>query len=272
MSIPQIDLTQMCQTAAVAARIAGQKAVQELDSAQSSIKNGIEIVTQIDPLCQQMIIDAISKQYPDHGFLGEEGDEGKLLKIPPKSDNSIWWIIDPIDGTNNYANGLLCFCVSIGAMLDGKPVIGVVYDPIADVMYSAVDGGPALLNGSPIAVSTDPIGRFSSFGVDSHRNPAFDAGIESIMWQTRFRCLGTTALHMAYVAKGAMIGMATVRPKLWDICAGSVLIRQAGGIVSQPDGRPLFPVFPDKYQGETMPVLAASDTVYQDAVKYFIEN
>lgn len=262
----------MCQTGVAAARAAGEMALKMSGCAQRSVKRGTELVTQADPLCQQLIIDTVTGQYPEHGFLCEEGPDGNLLKIAPQSQGLPWWIIDPIDGTNNYANGLPCFSVSIGVMLDGEPVVGIVFDPVADAMYTAVKNRPAQLNGDELSAGQDTLDPFSSFGIDSHRNPIVDNGTREMMLQTRFRCFGSTALHMAYVAKGAMIGMAAATPKLWDICAGYLLVRQAGGNVTKPDGTALFPAQPETYLGEQMPVLAASGPLFSEILKIFTKK
>ncbi len=269
MPIPHTELSRMLETAVVAARLAGQRAMEELHYIRKSIKNDNEVVTQADPACQQIIIDRIRETYPDHGFIAEEGTDGRPLRIAPRGDRSVWWVIDPIDGTNNYANTLLCFCVSIAAMMDGKPIIGVIFDPATDSMYTAAEGTDAQLNSSRITVSSDGIGPYASFAVDSHQNQLTEKGVQTIMRQTRFRCLGATALHLAYVAKGAMIGMAATSAKLWDIAAGAILIRQAGGVVTDFRGKDLFPVDLENYTAEYFPVLAANKKIHPQAVDIF---
>ncbi len=269
MSIPHTDLSQMLETAVVAARLAGQRAMEELRYIRKLPKSDNELVTQADPVCQKIIIDCIREHYPDHGFLCEEGPNGQLYRIQPRGEEAVWWIIDPIDGTNNFANGLLCFCVSIAAMLEGQPLLGVVFDPTTDSMYSAAQDMDALLNGSRIVVSDDAIGPFASFAIDSHTAPQTDSAVKQIMQSTRFRCLGSTALHMAYVAKGAMIGMFSSSARLWDIAAGAILVERAGGRVSDLKGNPLFPVNPQLYNMERLPILATSAKIYPKALELF---
>ena len=229
----------MLEVGMVAARLAGQRAMEELKYVKSSIKNGNEIVTQADGLCQKLIIERIKEAYPDHGFLAEEGAGGKMFKQPPRSSESIWWVIDPIDGTNNYAHGLLEFGVSIAAVYEGKPVVGVIFDPATDSMFTAAKDMDAQLNSSKITVSEDDISKFSSFGIDSHFPDSMKESVYDIMGRTRFRNLGTTALHLAYIARGAMIGCITTVTKIWDIAAAYVIAREAGLTVVAPDGLPL---------------------------------
>jgi myo-inositol-1(or 4)-monophosphatase len=266
MSLPHTELSRMLETAIVAARLAGQRAMEELRYIRKTFKNDNELVTQADPICQKLIIDCIRENYPDHGFLAEEGPDGKVYCIPPRSGEPIWWVIDPIDGTNNFANGLLCFCVSVGAMLEGKAILGVIFDPTTDSMYTAAQDMDAQLNGSRIVVSEDDITPFSSFAIDSQKHPKTDVGTNQIMQLTRFRCLGSTALHMAYVARGAMIGMVTTSARLWDVAAGSILIERAGGLVTDIRGNSPFPVYPEDYKGQTLTIVAANKRTHRQAL------
>lgn len=269
MTLSSTELSRVLETAIVSARLAGQHAMEELYYTRKSLKTPDEVVTTADPACQKIIIDRIRETFPDHGFLAEEGKEGNLFRIRPREDESIWWVIDPIDGTNNFANGLLCFCVSVAAFHQGRPVAGVIFDPTTDSMYSTAAGQDTQLNGSRIEVSKDPISKFVSFGIDSHLHPKTDTAIIEIMRKTRFRCLGATALHLAYVAKGSMIGMMSTSARLWDIAAGAFLVEQAGGKVGDLEGNSLFPVDLENYRSETMHTLATSNQVWNDIQKIF---
>ncbi len=272
MTLSSTELSRMLETAVVAARLAGQHAMEQLQYLHRSIKNGSEIVTQADPECQKIIIDHIRQTFPDDGFIGEEGTDGNLLKIPPRGNSSIWWVVDPIDGTNNYANKLLCFSVSIAAMVDGKPVVGVIFDPTTDSMYTAAEQMDAQLNSSKITVNAEPVNQFASFGVDSHVNELTDAGVQTLMAQTRFRCLGSTAMHMAYVAGGALIGTVTAGAKLWDMAAGVILVERAGGKVTDPLGNALFPVNPEEYNAEQLATLATNQKYHTEIVNIFAKK
>jgi myo-inositol-1(or 4)-monophosphatase len=262
----------MLETAVVAARLAGQRAMEELRYIRKTVKNGDEMVTQADPICQKLIIDRIRENFPDHGFLAEEGDEGQMLHIHPRSGQSIWWVIDPIDGTNNFANGLLCFSVSIAAIYQGKPIIGVIFDPTTDSMYTAAEDMDAQLNGSTITVSEDPVSPFSSFGIDSHLNPQNEPSIQQIMESTRFRSMGSTAIHLAYVAKGALIGTICSSTRLWDFAAGAVLVERAGGVIFNRENKNPFPVDPQTYQGQSIPLIATSKKVQSQILEIFTEK
>ena len=242
MSLEHSDISKMLEVATVAARLAGQRAMEDIKYITPEIKNGSEIVTQADRNCQKIIIDRIKENYPDHGFIAEEGADGGPLFQQPRSSTPIWWIIDPIDGTNNYAHGILDFSVSIAAVYEGSPIVAVIFAPATDSMFTTARDADALLNCSRINTSEDDIDRYSSFGIDSHFNPDQADTIAHLIKETRFRNLGSTALHLAYIAKGAMIGCMTTTTKIWDIAAGVLLIENAGGVVTDLEGKAIFPI------------------------------
>jgi len=242
MQLEHYDISKMLEVATVAARLAGQRAMEDIKYITPEIKNGSEIVTQADRTCQKIIIDRIKENYPDHGFIAEEGEDGHPLFQTPRGSTQVWWIIDPIDGTNNYSHGILDFAVSIGAFCDGYPVVGVIFDPATDSMYTAAKDTDAQLNASRMNASEDDITQYSSFAIDAHFAADQQTAVKHLIENTRFRNLGSTALHLAYTAKGALIGCMTSKTKIWDIAAGALLIERAGGLVTDLKGNPIFPM------------------------------
>jgi myo-inositol-1(or 4)-monophosphatase len=264
MVLDQGNLSMMLETAIVAARLAGQRAMEEIDFVKASIKNATELVTQADTRCQQLIIDRIKETYPDHGFIAEEGTEGKLFKQPPRGAEPVWWLIDPIDGTNNFAHRMLFFTVSIAAMYQGRPIVGVVFEPATESMFTAVKGGEAQLNGRRITASEDKMDEFSSIGLDSHFGREIPAWAIEVMKRTRFRVLGSAALQFAYVAKGGLIANIERDNKLWDFAAGVLIAEAAGAITSNWQGGKIFPVDLDSYDGYRFQILTANKRVYAE--------
>jgi len=232
MALEHTDISRMLEVAVVAARLAGQRAMEEIKYVKTSIKNDREIVTHADHICQDLIVNRIKETYPDHGFIAEEGAGGQMLKQPPRASEPVWWIIDPIDGSNNYAHGLLCFTVAIAALYEGEPVAAAIFAPATESMFTAAKDADAQLNASKITVSSEDITKFAGFGIDSHFKPEHEGAIHEIMRRTKFRSLGTGLLHFAYVAKGALAGAVAMDAKLWDIAAGALLIANAGGIMT----------------------------------------
>ncbi len=264
MEFEHRHLSRMLEVAVVSARLGGQRAMELVNYSKASVKNDNELVTDADKQCQQIIIDRIKENYPDHGFIGEEGAGGKLLKQPPRSPDGsgVWWVIDPIDGTTNFAHRILCFSVSIAVMYEGQPIAGVVFDPTTDSIFTAVKGGEAQFNTTRIIAGEEPIGKYACFGVDSNVDTALPAGIAEMMKRTRFRNLGSLALQLAYVAKGSLICTTDSKAKLWDIAAGAFIVEQTGGIVTNRQGEKIWPVDLESYNGEKFGILAANKKVH----------
>ncbi len=271
MILNQRDLSSMLETAIVAARLAGQRAMEEINFIKASVKNATELVTQTDARCQQIIVDRIKETYPDHGFIAEEGTEGNLFKQPPRGAEPVWWLIDPIDGTNNFAHRMLFFTVSIAAMYEGKPIVGVIFEPATESMFTAVKNGEAQLNGRRITTSEDTINAFSSVGLDSHFDDGVPAWACEIMKKTRFRNLGTTALQLAYVANGGLVATIAQDQKLWDIAAGAFISEAAGAIVTNWQGGKIFPVDLDNYQGGKFQIISANQKVHAEILNLLKE-
>jgi len=267
MVLEQNDLSEMLDTASAAARLAGQRAMEELSSIKVSIKNNNELVTQADALCQQIIINRIKETYPDHGFIAEEGEKGKIFKQPPLGGNQFWWVIDPIDGTNNYAHRMPIFTVSIAVMHNGEPIAGAIFEPATDSMFTAVKGGEAQLNGRRITAGEEKMNEFSSVAMDSHFGEEVPRWACEIMLRTRFRNLGTTALELAYIAKGGLAAGVFNCPKLWDIAAGALIAEAAGAIVSDWQGGKIFPIDLDNYRRHELQTIAANKKVHKELLK-----
>lgn len=264
MEYQQHDIDAMLKTACDAARAAGQMAVDLRHKADVSIKAGRELVTTADTACQELIIKRIKATFPDHGIIAEEGPQGRLLKLTPEEGQQIWWAIDPIDGTQNFAKGIPIFSCSIAALFRGSPIVAAVYDPCMDLMFSTAIDRPAFCNDAQIHASDEPLGPFVSVGVDSHLGQQLPGWIGPILLGTRFRNLGSAALHLAYVAKSGMVATILCMTKLWDIAAGTLLAQQAGAIVSNWKGGPVWPIDPRTYDGQPIPCLAAGHTCHKE--------
>lgn len=271
MPLEQQDLSLMLETAIVAARLAGQHAMEEMSYIKAIKKGESELVTQADTQCQNIIIRRIRETYPDHGFIAEEGDKGKLFKRPPLGEPAIWWAIDPIDGTNNYAHGIPVFTVSVAALAEGEPVAGVIFQPATESMFTAVKGGEAQLDGRRIFAGEDDISPLTSVGLDSHFENDVPPWVCDVIRRSRFRNFGTTALHLAYVARGGLVGAIVCTPKLWDIAAGALIAQAAGALITDWIGERIFPIDLDSYEGETFRVLAANRKAHPRLLEWIRE-
>jgi len=267
MSLPQKDLREMLDTAAEAARRAGQHALEKMNHVQARKKSENELVTEADAECQRIIIERIREVYPDHGLIAEEGEMGKMFRQAPRGEPAIWWAIDPIDGTNNFAHGIPVFTTSVGVLAGGAPVAGVVYQPATDSLFTAIRGGAAELNGRRIRAGAEEITPLTSVGLDSHFEGPLPAWVGDLIHRSRFRNFGTTALHLAYVATGGLVAAVMCTPKLWDIAAGTAIAQAAGALVTDWNGKDLFPIDLDPYDGQTFRVLAANQRTHAHLLK-----
>jgi len=266
MELEQKDLSSLLETAIVAARLAGQRAMEEINYLKVSVKKSTELVTQADRRCQDMIVDRIKESYPDHGFIAEEGEDGGIFKQAPRGGDELWWVIDPIDGTNNFAHRMLLFTISVAVMHEGEPIVGVIFEPATDSMYTAVKGGDAQLDGRRITSGEEEMNEFSSVGLESHFEDGVPDWTCELMTQTRFRNLGTTALQLAYVAKGSMVATIANTPKLWDIAAGAAINNAAGSVLTNWKGEKIFPVDLSNYDGQKYQMLVANKKVHPELV------
>jgi len=223
------------------AREAGNLLVQKLGSAKITSKGDINLVTEADIAAENLIIERIRSHYPQHGILAEESGEAVFVG-GKKSD---WkWIIDPLDGTTNYAHGYPCFCVSIALEYKGVLEVGVVYDPMRDEMFAAERGQGATLNDRQIRVSqVDELSQAmvcTGFPYNVRERPDFAREFAKFTMEAQaVRRDGSAALDLAYVACGRFDGFWEDGLNPWDIAAGALLIFEARGKVTTFKDQPL---------------------------------
>jgi myo-inositol-1(or 4)-monophosphatase len=207
----------------------------KLSEGMIETKGKMDFVTDVDKLAEQLLLDGLSELMPDSGFIAEEGtytQRGERYN----------WIVDPLDGTTNFIHGVSPFSISIALMDNEEIVIGVVYDPVAQECFSAWKGGPARLNGKTIKVSTrGTLGQAlvaTGFPyTDFSMVDAYMGSFRELMACTHgIRRLGSAAVDLAYVACGRYDAFWEYHLKPWDVAAGTLIIKQAGGQVSDFKG------------------------------------
>ncbi len=268
LALNQLD--HMLEIAQSAARQAGQHALSQMHQTQARIKDGTtgkELVTQVDRECQDMIVAFLHESFPEHGFLGEEGDGG-ITKIAPQTDPGVTWVIDPIDGTNNFAHHVGLYAVCVAAMFEGRPVVGVIYDPNTDQMYHAHTQSPAFCNDQKLDCGDEALSPFVSVAMDSHIGDEIPHWMGRLMMRCRFRNLGTTALHLAMAATGGFAASVQIMPKLWDIAAGTLIAERAGAKVTTDQGLDLWPLDMKSYQGGPLPCVVGNPTAHQAVIEH----
>jgi myo-inositol-1(or 4)-monophosphatase len=230
----------MLNIAVRAARAAGDIIIRSLDRVDLltiTPKGRNDFVTEVDRQAESEIINILHKAYPHHAFLGEEsGSQGA-------AQAEYVWVIDPLDGTTNFLHGFPHVCVSIGLLYRGRPEKAVIYDPLKQELFTGSRGGGAMLNNRRIRVTklTGLKGALLGTGFpfrDQTHVDAYLAMFREMMKDTAgIRRAGSAALDLAYVAAGRLDGFWELGLKKWDITAGIVLIQEAGGIVTDLQGR-----------------------------------
>lgn len=197
----------------------------------------MNLVTEIDRRSEHAIVEVLGAAFPDHRILAEEGGES------PRRDSPFRWLVDPLDGTVNFAHGFPAFCVSIGLEVEGRIVLGVVYDPLHRELFEAEVGKGAFLNGERLCVSgtatIDKALLVTGFSYDQEGRRG------NLMHFTRFalrtqglRRMGSAALDLCYVAAGRVDGFWELKLCPWDVAAGSLIVTEAGGRVTDFKGHP----------------------------------
>ncbi|MCU1288266.1 MAG: Inositol-monophosphatase [Acidobacteria bacterium] len=223
------------------AREAGQILLEKFGKKINiSLKGEINLVTEADLASEKLIIEKIRSHYPKHDILAEESGESV---VTIDGDHKWKWIIDPLDGTTNYAHGYPCFCVTLALEHNGEIVIGATFDPTRDEMFSAEKGQGANLNNRRIRVSeTEKLGDaliVTGFSYDFKGKENFARHLNDFFMSSRgVRRDGSAAIDMAYVACGRFDGFWEEGLNPWDVAAGKLLIEEAGGTVSYYDGSP----------------------------------
>ena len=244
--------------------------VDRLTKTNSATKD--EAVTEADRASQRLIVSALKQRFPTDGIIGEESETGTTITCEVTDPKGRNWVIDPIDGTNNFICGLGAFAVCIGLLDEGFPVLGVVLDVTRGVCYSAAKGLGAFADAQPIRALTTPLGESSMIMMTSNLIDAYNITpawacrwIGQTVWKTRI--LGSAALEAIQVAAGVAHGAVTCNGKLWDVVAPAAVVLEAGGMLTSLKGEAVFPYDLHQYTGAKVPFLAAAPTAQATLLK-----
>lgn len=221
-----------------------------------SYKGEVNLVTETDIAAEELIIGRLHDAYPEIGVLAEESGESG-------ANGDLRWLIDPLDGTNNFAHALPVFCTSIALRDADGPLLGVIYDPLRDECFSAARGQGAMLNGKPMHVSDVPslLQSMVGTGFPYVRHTTTDNNAEALELFLRraqgIRRMGSAAIDLAYVACGRLDGYWEWGINPWDVTAGILLVQEAGGQVSTYAGSVI-----DELQMERMNVVASNGHIH----------
>ncbi len=239
---------------------------------QIDLKGEVNPVTATDLAAEELIISRLQAAFPDHRILAEEG--GLFNEGTPGGESGgqgrPFWVVDPIDGTNNFAHGFPHVGISLAMQVGGESVVGVVHDPLRGEVFAAAAGSGFTLNGKPFRVSgvEDLADAFLAAGFPYDRRTAEDNNVERFDHFLRrsmgVRRAGSAALDIAYVACGRLDGFFEIRLSRWDVGAGILLVREAGGRVTN------FAGGEDCYTGET--IVASNGLIHGQMLRVIDEG
>ncbi len=244
------DYLTLCEQAA---RAGGDALTQWVGRFQVREKGPRDLVTEADFASQEAIRGVVQAAFPSHDFLSEEGDSAVRL------DGDYCWVVDPLDGTTNYVHQIPHYAVSVALLERGRPLVGVIFDPVSRECFAAQRGQGATLNGETIRTSgVSELSRAvvaASFAARvSFPSSEIDQFVAAVRLTQGVRRTGSAALNLCYVACGRFDAFWALSTKAWDVAAGVLLVEEAGGAVSHLDGGPFG-------LAEPHPVATASDAL-----------
>lgn len=240
-----------------AARIGGQVLRHWSSKFTVREKSRANLVTEADHASQQAIHEFLARRYPQHGFLGEEGLDHD------RPESAFRWVIDPLDGTTNYVHGFPYYAVSIGLEQHGEVVAAAVYNPVSEEMFLAAAGHGAWLNRQPLRCSSiEALPEAMLIGslptASDPQDPAVQRFVNMIGKAQTVQRTGSAAMNLAYLAAGRIDGFWSTSLHPWDMAAGILLVREAGGRVTRLDGSPFRLIEPN--------LLASNGTALHEAL------
>ena len=244
------------------ALLGGRLALERFHHAHVSVKRDGTLVTDADLAIQDALGREIARMFPSDGLVGEEGPIGGA-----RAPGRYAWILDPIDGTDNFARGLPGFSVSVGVLRDGMPFAGAVYDPVSRWLFAGCAGRGAWLNDRPLHVPGELVAGSSLIAIRTPCEMGVPEYVEGWLRRYRVRRFGSTALHLCYVALGGLDFVHDDRASLWDIAGAAPIVLEAGGMLTTDVGAPMFPVTAAQAAGAPIAMVAGHVRAHADAVR-----
>lgn len=263
-TMPEPKVAEMLELAKRLAKNASAIALPRVGKTTVKRKADNSVVTETDHAIQAHILQTIAEAYPDHAVRAEEVLE-RPDAHPEPALARYCWIVDPLDGTRNYACGFPCFSTAIAVLDEGRPVVGVVLEHNAGLLYAVAAGFGATLNGT--ACRIDQIRKDADMlvGVPSSKDQLTVNVLRSWVATPGLVCrnLGSTAFHLGLVASGALAAAFCKRSKIWDIAAGALLVTETGGRITDLLGADLVPFDLTASPDEDLPFLAAAQEIHE---------
>ncbi|RIK66567.1 MAG: hypothetical protein DCC65_09450 [Planctomycetota bacterium] len=248
------------------ARLGGRTAGRLFGKVSVHRKADNSPVTDADHITQDAILRALSERYPDHAILVEEtvADPGRHAD---SGASDFCWVVDPIDGTRNYARGVRVYATSVAVLHRGRTIAGAICDATNDAVYSASRGCGAFRDHDLIRIAEPPVARELTIAVGSFRRRPMPVAVKEWMGQYHVRNMGSTSLHLAWIAAGFVDAAYSIDCKLWDVAAAALIVEEAGGCVTTEAGGPLWPCGAPALRGEDLQILAGAKGIHQVLLK-----
>ncbi len=255
--------TEMLELATRLSEVAGAMAIAARATTRAKMKHDQSVVTETDLAIQAYVVAAIKEHFPGHAIIGEETPEGDCISLGAPSERYCW-VIDPIDGTRNYVASFPCFGTSIAVLDRGTPVVAAVREHNTGRLVTAVAGGGTTLDGEPVSPSDSMALTEAIVAVPSSKEPLTVAVVQLLAATNGvvLRDMGATTIHLAMVGSGALAGAFGERAKLWDVAGGSLLVKEAGGVITGAFGEPFFPISLKGDHDRNVPFLAGTPEVH----------
>jgi myo-inositol-1(or 4)-monophosphatase len=251
----------------IIAGVAADEALPRFQAARPEYKLDGSVVTETDRRMQDRLHAELQKRWPEYAFLGEEMSAAEQ-RAALERDSAGLWCLDPLDGTSNFASGLPFFAVSLALLVDGRPRVGIVYDPIRNECFSARDGEGAFLNSERLHARSEVELRRCIACVDFKRLPGPLAGqLASAFPYMSQRNIGASALDWCWLASGRFQVYIHGGQKLWDYAAGALVLQEAGGLAATLEGEQVFSA-----RLETRSVVAAVTPHLFEAWKRWVDT
>jgi myo-inositol-1(or 4)-monophosphatase len=239
----------------------GRMALEYFHRAQVSSRPDGSMPNDADVAIQELLAMEVARAFPDDAVVGEEGPVGD-----GRGQALYSWVIDPVDGRNNFDRGLPGFSVSIGVLRNRQPFAGAVYDPVTRWLFTACAGRGAWLNERPLRTRPAPLSRGSLFAIRTPLEDGVPPFVEEWLRRYRLRRFGSTALHLCYVALGALDLVFDHRASLWDIAGAAPILLEAGGALTATDGAAIFPPTVAQLRGASVAFVAGNPTSHAQAL------
>lgn len=267
--------------ARIAARAGGAVAAEAFGKTHAfRYKADTSEVTEFDLAAEAAVREVIDRHRSGDLFIGEESTHAaladpagahRIFDARPRDAQTVW-VVDPIDGTRNFIRRIPFIACSVGVLRGGRPIAGAIYDPLRDVMYSAAGGCGAWLDDERLSSSPSaedsPSGRKWIIAVPTVTLPPKLRALGKFVDRHWARNLGSSALHLAYVASGAFDGAITTKSKLWDLAAGGALLAELGMRLEHIDGGEVFPPALEDYRGRNIPTISGHAEVWPGLVAF----